>query len=55
LIMVGDHPLDIQTGKRVGARTIGVLTGRTKREEFEQAGADFILREAPEVCGFVKE
>ena len=55
LVMVGDHPLDIQAGKRVGARTIGVLTGRTKREEFEQAGADFILREAPEVCRLVRE
>jgi len=55
LIMVGDHPLDIQAGKRVGARTIGVLTGRTKREEFEQAGADFILREASEVCRFTEE
>jgi phosphoglycolate phosphatase len=49
-VMVGDHPIDIQAGKRVGMKTVGVLTGRTKREEFEKAGADYILRDASEVC-----
>jgi phosphoglycolate phosphatase len=49
-VMVGDHPIDIQAGKRVGMKTIGVLTGRTKREEFEKAEADYILRDASEVA-----
>jgi phosphoglycolate phosphatase len=49
-VMVGDHIIDIQAGKRVGMETIGVLTGRTKKEEFEKAGADYILRDASEVC-----
>ena len=35
-VMVGDHILDIQAGKRVGAKTIGVLTGSTKRGDFEK-------------------
>jgi len=48
-MMVGDHIIDIQAGKRVGMKTIGVLTGRTKKEEFEKAGADHILRDASEV------
>jgi phosphoglycolate phosphatase len=48
-MMVGDHIIDIQAGKRVGMKTIGVLTGRTKKEQFEKAGADFILRGASEV------
>jgi phosphoglycolate phosphatase len=48
-MMVGDHIIDIQAGKRVGMRTIGVLTGRTKKEEFEKAGADCILRDASEI------
>jgi phosphoglycolate phosphatase len=52
-IMVGDHVLDIQAGKKVGMKTIGVLTGRTKKEEFEKAGADCILRDASEVCGLL--
>ena len=34
-VMVGDHVLDILAGKGVGMRTIGVLTGYIKREEFE--------------------
>jgi phosphoglycolate phosphatase len=49
-VMVGDHPIDIQAGKRVGMKTIGVLTGRTKREEFEKAEADYILGDASEVA-----
>ena len=54
-VMVGDHIIDIQAGKRVGMKTIGVLTGRTKREEFERAGADRILREVSEICGLLEE
>jgi len=49
-VMVGDHILDIQAGKAVGMKTVGVLTGRTKREEFEKAGADCVLTAAPEIC-----
>jgi phosphoglycolate phosphatase len=48
-VMVGDHIIDIQAGKRVGMTTIGVLTGRTKKEEFEKAGAGYVLRDASEV------
>jgi phosphoglycolate phosphatase len=48
-VMVGDHPTDIQAGKSAGMKTIGVLTGRTKREEFEKVGADYILEDVSEV------
>ena len=48
-VMVGDHMIDVQAGRNVGMKTIGVLTGRTKKEEFEKAGADYILRDASEV------
>jgi len=54
-VMVGDHILDIQAGKRVGMKTIGVLTGRTKKEEFEKAGADYILRDASEVYQLMED
>jgi phosphoglycolate phosphatase len=54
-VMVGDHMIDVQAGKRVGMKTIGVLTGRTKKEEFKKAGADYILREASEVCELLGE
>jgi phosphoglycolate phosphatase len=52
-VMVGDHTIDIQAGKRVGMRTIGVLTGRVKKEEFEKAGADYVLKDASEVCSLI--
>ena len=54
-MMVGDHIIDIQAGKRVGMKTIGVLTGRINKEEFEKAGADYILRDASEVCKLLEE
>jgi phosphoglycolate phosphatase-like HAD superfamily hydrolase len=54
-MMVGDHIIDIQAGKRVGMKTIGVLTGRTKKEEFENAGADCVLRDVSEVCEIFEE
>ena len=48
-LMVGDHVLDILAGKGVGMKTIGVLTGYIKRDEFERAGADYILGDISEV------
>jgi len=54
-LMVGDHTIDIQAGKRVGMKTVGVLTGRTQREEFEKAGADLILNEVPEILKILEE
>lgn len=49
-LMVGDHPMDILAGKRVGMRTAGVLTGRTTREELEKAGADYVLESASQLA-----
>ena len=54
-MMVGDHIIDVQAGKRVGMETIGVLTGRTKKEEFERAEADYIFKNASEVCSLFEE
>lgn len=42
-VMVGDHPMDIRTGKEAGTRTVGVLTGSAQREELARAGADFVI------------
>lgn len=47
--MVGDHPMDIKTGKDAGVFTIGVLTGYSRRETLEQAGADLILDAATDI------
>ncbi len=54
-VMVGDHTIDIQAGRRVGMKTIGVLTGRVTKEEFEKAGADLVLEEVPEILKTLEE
>ncbi|MBW2059055.1 MAG: HAD-IA family hydrolase [Deltaproteobacteria bacterium] len=48
-LMVGDHVLDIEAGRRLGMKTAGVLTGRTRAEEFLEAGADLVLQDATQV------
>lgn len=53
--MVGDHLLDIEGGKRMKMRTAGVLTGKTRREEFVEAGADLVLQDATGVIGHLFE
>jgi phosphoglycolate phosphatase len=53
--MVGDHPTDIQAGRQAGMETVGVLTGRTKREGFEKAGADYILDNVTEIDRLLEE
>jgi len=45
-IMIGDHPLDIETGQKAGTLTAGVLTGQFKECDFLQAGATIILPQA---------
>jgi phosphoglycolate phosphatase len=52
-VMVGDHPLDILSGKRTGTRTIGVLTGRTRAEELEASQADLVLSDAAELLALL--
>jgi len=54
-VMVGDHLIDIQAGKRVGMKTVGVLTGRTTKEEFEKAEADRILKSVSGIHKIVEE
>lgn len=53
-VMIGDHPIDIETGKNAGTRTAGVLTGRFQAKDFLQAGADLVLAEAPEILRRLK-
>lgn len=43
LFLVGDTIHDVSCGKGIGAITVAVCTGSTKRDELEAAGADFVL------------
>lgn len=48
-LVVGDHVLDIEGGKRVGMKTAGVLTGKTTAQGFSEVGADFIVEDATRI------
>ena len=48
-VMIGDHPLDIETGRAAGTFTLGVLSGRCLPEDFKKAGADGILESATDL------
>jgi phosphoglycolate phosphatase-like HAD superfamily hydrolase len=47
--LVGDTPLDIQAGKAVGAKTIGVATGIFSKEDLDEAGADFVVENLEQI------
>ncbi len=47
--MVGDHPMDIRTGRDAGVHTVGVLTGYSQAEALHRAGADFLLDRAADI------
>jgi phosphoglycolate phosphatase len=53
-LMIGDHPLDIKTGLNSGTKTCGVLTGRSKINDFIEAGADLILPQAADILEIIK-
>ncbi len=42
-VMCGDHPMDMLAGRRIGARTVGVLPPGLTSERFAQAVPDLIL------------
>ncbi len=41
-LMVGDHPMDVETGVRAGAAAAGVTTGNTDAAGFQESGALFV-------------
>lgn len=48
-LMVGDHPLDIQTGKRAGILTAGVWSGRASQQDLIDSGAHWTARNCLEL------
>ena len=48
-LMVGDHPLDMQTGKRAGVLTAGVWSGNASRDDLNRAGANLTARNCQEL------
>jgi phosphoglycolate phosphatase len=54
-IMVGDHPMDMQAGKRAGVRTVGVLTGAGSRRQLLDSGADLVVRSVSSLARLLLE
>ncbi len=52
IIMVGDRCFDIEGAVKVGIDSAGVLYGYGNREEFEEAGATYIIKKLNELCKF---
>lgn len=50
-LVVGDMPVDIEMGKRAGAKTCGVTYGNSGRAALEAAGADYIIDSITELPG----
>ena len=48
-LMVGDHPLDVQAGRAVGAWTIGILNDGRPVDYFAEAEPDAVLRSVAEI------
>lgn len=53
-LMVGDHPMDIETGKRAGAMTAGVATGRMSINELKKSEPDFLAGNCAELMDILK-
>lgn len=53
ILYVGDTATDMQTGKRAGAFTIGVLWGFREREELEANHADAIIESPEEIMRYL--
>ena len=52
-LMVGDHLMDIEGGKRMGMKTAGVLTGKITRQGFMEAGTDYIFKDVTAITGII--
>ncbi|QJB55877.1 HAD family hydrolase [Pseudodesulfovibrio sp. zrk46] len=48
-LMVGDHPMDVQTAKNAGAMSAAVTTGRMTAADFEPLKPDFIAGDVGEL------
>ncbi|HRT27626.1 MAG: HAD family hydrolase [Syntrophobacterales bacterium] len=52
--MVGDHPMDIEAGRRAGSFTVGVLTGYSSADALTAAGANLIIERATHITRYLR-
>ncbi len=53
MAMVGDHPIDIISAIEAKMIPVGVLTGRSKRDELLSSGAKLVLERATEITEYI--
>lgn len=51
--MCGDHPMDVVAGRRIGARTVGVLRPGTGPEYFSEVRPDLVLAHVTDLLAYV--
>ncbi len=54
VFLLGDAPQDMGAGKKVGVTTIGITTGIYPKEQLENAGADFVLKDLKDTNKLLK-
>jgi phosphoglycolate phosphatase len=54
-LMVGDHPMDVETGKNAGTLTAGVTSGRMTAQDFAPHEPDFIAADVGELMARLEE
>jgi phosphoglycolate phosphatase len=52
-LMVGDHPIDIESAKTAGMIPVGVTTGKITKDELVSAGAVIVLARATELVEYL--
>lgn len=45
VVVIGDTPADVECGREIGARAIGVATGRYTTAQLRDAGATYVFRD----------
>ena len=55
IFLVGDTPLDIIAGKKIGAKTIGITTGIYSVEELKDVGADMVVNNLKQLGEYFDE
>lgn len=55
VLMIGDRMHDIEGAKICGLEAMGILYGYGSKEEFEDAGADYIVTSTQEIVAFLSE
>ncbi len=54
-LMVGDHPMDVETGKRAGVRTAAVTCGHTSIEKLVACQPDLLAADCSALLKMLKE